>query len=82
MLVKQDVANREDGNDYLASALYCAGCGVAITPEVYAKRFNPFKYSVSFCFCCYSIRSINSQYIAYTYNTCTLLLLLLDDETG
>ncbi len=47
MLVKQELANRGGGDVDEASALYRVGCGVAITPEVYAKRFYPFKYSVS-----------------------------------
>eukprot|EP01084_Bolivina_argentea_P251828 422518_1 len=46
MLVKQELANRGNSDDNEAYALYRVGCGVAIKPEIYAKRFFPFKCSV------------------------------------
>ncbi len=55
MLAKQELTNRGNSDDDEAYALYRVGCGVAIKPEIYAKRFYPFKCSVSSTSCLQSI---------------------------
>ncbi len=47
MLVKQELTNSGKPDYDEERALFRVGCGVTVKPEIYAKRFYPFKCSVS-----------------------------------